>query len=291
MRAVGPCLSAAVPVFENRGLADLAVGRSTVRQRILALLMAEPGARLHLRAIQRRAGTSPGTASRELTKLVSAGLIEREAEGNQVFFRASTSPFATMLRSLLVTAPGLSSASTASPVGEIGPAVAPRVVGTPPAPKGVTAPAEAAAEDVAGAEAGVTIAPRVVRPGITTPPSEPVTIAGGIRSGSKVDPLGLEAGGTAAAQMRLIYRERLRGVYLYGQRASGAGSPDSDVELLVVLDRIERYGEELDRTSTICASLSLLLGVVVSRIFVTETDWRDRTDGQVPRVRAEAVSL
>jgi predicted nucleotidyltransferase/DNA-binding transcriptional ArsR family regulator len=278
-------------VFENRGLADLAVGRSTVRQRILALLMAEPGARLHLRAIQRRADTSPGTASRELTKLVSAGLIEREAEGNQVYFRASTSPLATMLRSLLVTAPAPSSASTAPPVAGIGPAVAPRVVGTPPAADGATAPAEAPAEDVAGAEAGVMIAPRVVRPGIATPPREPVTVAGGIQSGSKVDPLGFEAGAIAAAQMRLIYRERLRGVYLYGQRASGAGSPDSDVELLVVLDRIERYGEELDRTSTICASLSLVLGVVVSRIFVTETDWRGRTDGQLPRVRAEAVSL
>ena len=61
--------------------------------------------RLHLREIQRRAGTSPGTASRERAKLVAAGLVEREAEGNQVYFRASTSPFATMLRSLLVAMP------------------------------------------------------------------------------------------------------------------------------------------------------------------------------------------
>ena len=244
-------------MFENRGFADLAVGRSTVRQRILVLLMDAPGTRLHLRAIQRRANTSPGTASRELTKLVSAGLIEREAEGNQVYFRASTSPFATMLRTLLVIAPAVPSYPTTAPVGGIGPARA----------------------------------PGVVRPEAATPPSEPVTIAGGTRLDSKADPLALEAGATIAAQMRLIYRERLRGVYLYGQRASGVGPPDSDVDLLVVLDGIERYGEELDRTSTACASLSLALGVVVSRIFVTETDWRDRTDGQLPEVRAEAVPL
>ncbi|MGA3057218.1 MAG: nucleotidyltransferase domain-containing protein [Candidatus Limnocylindrales bacterium] len=278
-------------MFENRQFADLAVGRSTVRQRILALLMAEPGTRLHLRAIQRRASTSPGTASRELTKLVSAGLIEREAEGNQVYFRASTSPFATMLRSLLVTAPTLLPGSTASSAAGIGPSLASRVGATLPAPDGAAAPAPATPDAVAGAAAGVTIAPRVVRPGIAAPPSGPVTIAGGIQPGTKADPLGLEAGATVAAQMRVIYRERLRGVYLYGQRASGVAPPDSDVDLLVVLDRIERYGEELDRTGTVCASLSLLLGVVVSRIFVSETDWRERTDGQLPGVRAEAVSL
>jgi predicted nucleotidyltransferase/DNA-binding transcriptional ArsR family regulator len=244
-------------VFENRQFADLAVGRSTVRQRILALLMVEPGTRLHLRAIQRRAGTSPGTASRELKKLVSAGLIEREAEGNQVYFRASTSPFATMLRSLLLTA-------------------------SAPAP-------DSSSPQAAGS--GAALAPSVVRPEIATPPAETVTIAGGIRSGSKADPVGLEAGVAAAAQMRSIYNERLRGIYLYGQRASGVAPPDSDVDLLVVLDRVERYGEELDRTSTVCASLSLELGVVVSRVFVSETDWRDRTDGQLPVVRAEAVPL
>jgi hypothetical protein len=63
------------------------------------------------------------------------------------------------------------------------------------------------------------------------------------------------------------------------------------VELLVVLDRIERYGEELDRTSAVFAALSLELGVVVSRVFVSETDWRDRSDGGLPGIRAEAVSL
>jgi predicted nucleotidyltransferase/DNA-binding transcriptional ArsR family regulator len=244
-------------MFENRQLADLAVGRSTVRQRILALLMAEPGTRLHLRAIQRRAGTSPGTASRELAKLVSAGLVEREPEGSQVYFHASTSPLATTLRTLLMTAPAPPSDSSPSPV----------------------------------AGTGAALAPGISRPEAAPPPGETVTIGGSVRSGSEADPLGLEAGATAAAQMRSIYRERLRGIYLYGQRTSGVAPPDSEVDLLVVLDRIERYGEELDRTSTVCASLSLDLGVVVSRIFVSEADWRDRTDGQLPGVRAEAVAL
>lgn len=291
-------------MFENTPVAELAVGRSTVRRRILALLIADPAVRLHLREIQRRAGTSPGTASRELTKLVSAGLIEREAEGNQVYFRGSTSPFATMLRSLLLTAPTLPP----------NPARRPRATASLPAPAGGAAEpagAHSAAESTevaagaggeastaaatAGAAAAPTaptaIAPRVIRPETSAPLGAPLAIPGGATWGARADPLGLDAGATVAAQLRSIYRERLRGIYLYGPRASDGAPPDSDVDLLVVLDRIERYGEELERTSAVCASVSLELEVIVSRIFVSEADWRGRTDGQLPVVRAEAVSL
>lgn len=249
-------LSSSVLMFENSQIVHLAVGKSIVRQRILALLLTEPGPRLHLREIQRRAATSPGTASRELAKLVSAGLIERETEANQVYFRGSASPFATMLRSLLVSAPT-----------------------PPPAAGGLQGDGTAPAPPV----------PVVATPG--PPPAERVTISGGGRPGVKADPLGLEAGATVAARMRAIYGERLGGVLLYGQRAAGGAPEDSDVELMVVLDRIERYGEELDRTSAVFASLSLELGIVISRVFVSEADWRDRTDGGLPGIRAEAVSL
>jgi predicted nucleotidyltransferase/DNA-binding transcriptional ArsR family regulator len=243
-------------MFENNQLVQLAVGRSIVRQRILALLLAESGPRLHLREIQRRAHTSPGTASRELAKLVGAGLIERETEANQVYFRGSASPFATILRSLLVTAPTLPPASGGLAGAGTTPAPPPNVVATP-----------------------------------GPPPMDRVAIPGGGGSVVKADPLGLETGAVVAARMRAIYGERVRGVFLYGHRAAGGAPQDSDVELLVVLDRVERYGEELDRTSAVFASLSLQLGVVVSRVFVSETDWRDRTDGGLPGIRAEAVTL
>jgi len=101
------------------------LGRSQIRRRILALLVLEPDRRLHLREIARRAGTSAGTASRELARLEAAGLVDRTAEGAQVYFRAVTGgPVAravaeivrrtmgarVILRAMLSDVPGLESA-------------------------------------------------------------------------------------------------------------------------------------------------------------------------------------
>ena len=253
-------LSTIVLMFENNAAAELAVGRSTVRRRILGLLMSAPETRLHLREIQRRATTSPGTASRELARLVAAGLIDRETEGNQVYFRAATSPFATMLRTLLIVPESDSSALT-------GRATAP------------TASLDQTPQ-VAGAAAVIEAVARIPR---QRTPQEPPT---GLSPGS--EDVGLTTARRLAEGFRQLYGERLKGLDVYGPRAAGGAPPDADVEVIAVLDIIERYGDELERTSTICAGLSLELDLVVSRIFVSEADWTGRGVGQLPAVRAQA---
>jgi len=386
LRTLVPFLGTIVLVFENSPLADLTVGRSGVRQRILALLMDSASGRLHLREIQRRAGTSPGTASRELAKLVAAGLVEREAEGNQVYFRASTSPFATMLRSLLVAMPDPEFKPRPKPLSRAKPEPS---VAAPPAPAAPMAPTLAApmapalapspakseesrpvaAQEVPPVSGEVAVASspdasegaatgatnRVIRPGSevegwsapplaattsrqepsrqepaiapvgaaadagpaagtssiaadaspapgTRPPispptspvrAEPETTPAPSASGESTtspDPLGLLVAARLARSLLPIYGKSLRGVYLYGARASGPTPVDRDVETIIVLDRIERYGEELERTSNACASLSHELKLVVSRVFVSEATWNGDTDGVPPRVRGEAVA-
>ena len=64
------------------------LGRSKIRQRMLALIMDAPDRRLHLRGIARAVGTSAGTAARELDRLEAAGLVRRTREGHQVYFEA-----------------------------------------------------------------------------------------------------------------------------------------------------------------------------------------------------------
>jgi predicted nucleotidyltransferase len=57
-----------------------------------------------------------------------------------------------------------------------------------------------------------------------------------------------------------LHGPRLRDLYLFGSRAPGEAEPDSDVDVLVVLHTVERYGEEVDRTSHLRAGLSLAEG-------------------------------
>jgi DNA-binding transcriptional ArsR family regulator len=303
-------------VFENSAVIDLFVGRSSVRQRILALLMNADDGRLHLREIQRRASTSPGTASRELTKLVAAGLIVREAEGNQVYFRASATPLATMLRTLLVAIPGSevgprprrlaraksSTAAVATSVAEPDSTVATA------GPTGPAATVEAAAAVRPG---GSDPAARIIRPkpgtqAAVAPPTKPepeaprlvATPASNTNAGTASaparaaapDPDGMRIAGRLAESIRSMYGDAVRGIYLYGARAAGP-APAADVETIIVLDHVDQYGAELERTSHLYSDLSHELDLVASRIFVTEADWTGRSEGTWSQIRAEAVAV
>ena len=89
--------------------------------------------------------------------------------------------------------------------------------------------------------------------------------------------------------LQAIYRERLKGVYLYGSYARDEADEESDVDVLVVLDDFEHYGVEVNRTSELGASLSLQYSVSVSKVFLRERDW---LNGQTPflaNVREEAI--
>ena len=105
------------------------------------------------------------------------------------------------------------------------------------------------------------------------------------------DALGLKVAESLARILRPIYGERLVGLYLYGSRAHGESKADADVEVLIVLDAIERYGDELERSSAACASLSLEFGLIVSRVFVSGQTWSNRTDGHLMAIRSDVVSV
>jgi len=194
------------------------VGRSTIRRKILELILADPRSRRHLREVARRAGTSAGTASRELKKLVAAGVVERSVEGRQVYFEAK-----------------------AIEAGR-------RLVAESPAAYGGTT-------------------------------------AQGAR---QPDPIGLAVVRILALRLREAYGERLRDVLLFGSRARGDHEPDSDVDVLIVLDRIDGYGRDLRLSSEAVSDLSLASGLAISRVLASESSWRalDR-----PFLRAIAVDV
>lgn len=59
------------------------------RRRVLGLLLLHPEQRYYLREIARLTGTAPGTLTRELSKLVKAGVLSVKKVGNQAHYSAN----------------------------------------------------------------------------------------------------------------------------------------------------------------------------------------------------------
>ena len=91
------------------------------------------------------------------------------------------------------------------------------------------------------------------------------------------------------AGLQAIYGERLQGVYLYGSYARGGQDSESDVDVLIVLDRCDRYAAEVDRTSALVSELSLKHDRSISRVFVSQQDWSSRETPFLANARDEVI--
>lgn len=90
--------------------------------------------------------------------------------------------------------------------------------------------------------------------------------------------------------LQTIYGDRLKGVYLYGSYARGEADPESDLDVLVVLDRIDSYSAEVDRTGELGATLSLKYSVSISKVYVSESAWLHGDTSFLSNVREEALA-
>jgi predicted nucleotidyltransferase len=86
-----------------------------------------------------------------------------------------------------------------------------------------------------------------------------------------------------------IYANRLCGVYLFGSYARQEQDSESDLDILIVLADINRYSEEIKRTSDITSRLSLKYYVSISRVFIKEVDWQSADTSLLRDAREEAV--
>ena len=91
-------------------------------------------------------------------------------------------------------------------------------------------------------------------------------------------------------ELQTLYGSRLRGVYLFGSCARGESEDGSELDVLIVLDRLDNYGPEVDFTGEVNARLSLKHEVSISRVFVAESEWKNGNSWFLQNVRREAVS-
>jgi predicted nucleotidyltransferase len=87
-----------------------------------------------------------------------------------------------------------------------------------------------------------------------------------------------------------LYGDRLDGLYLFGSYARGEADPESDIDVLLVLDHVSDYPGEVDHTGVLASELSLRHGLSLSRVFMSRRAWTEGTDFFVKNIRQEGVA-
>lgn len=96
--------------------------------------------------------------------------------------------------------------------------------------------------------------------------------------------------GVLKEKLRDLYADRLRGLYLFGSYARGTQEPESDLDVLVILDSYQDYGAEIRRTGKLISDLSLENDLSISIVFVRESEWKQGDNPFLRNVRREAVA-
>ena len=93
-------------------------------------------------------------------------------------------------------------------------------------------------------------------------------------------------------RLKEIYGSQLKAVYLFGSYARGeAHPPDSDIDVMIVLNGEFNNWEVEQRSSELVASLCLENEVVISRIFVSDTEYAHSKMPLLINVRQEGIAV
>jgi uncharacterized protein len=87
------------------------------------------------------------------------------------------------------------------------------------------------------------------------------------------------------------YQDRLDRVILFGSQARGEATPESDIDILIVLQDPVDASVELQRTSQFIAQFCLDYSVLVSRLFLPRSRFETENSPLLRNIRQEGIVL
>lgn len=96
--------------------------------------------------------------------------------------------------------------------------------------------------------------------------------------------------GAIRSALEAAYGPRLRRIVLYGSEARGEARADSDIDVLVLLDQVDDYGEELRRCLDALYPLALRLDRPISATPVAAQEYETVDCPLYGRVHQEGIA-
>lgn len=91
--------------------------------------------------------------------------------------------------------------------------------------------------------------------------------------------------------LRKAFRDELVEVRLYGSRARGTATPDSDIDVLVILDPLPDFWAAFHRIGAMASEVSLAHDVVVSALPASLDEYRNGATPPLINARRESVRI
>lgn len=92
------------------------------------------------------------------------------------------------------------------------------------------------------------------------------------------------------SELERLYGKRLKQLVLYGSYARGTQTPDSDIDVAVILDGEVRPGREIDRMIDTITDLNLEFASLISVVPVSAADYSNRHSPLLNNLRREGIA-